>query len=80
MERLAIFSGHTACPMFTHAYAAWGFSTVICQKGYLMMPGVLNPTPSSKSSTRPARCDLTKLLYLSATFSPLALHKGIVRL
>ena len=41
IERSAISRGAPACPRLTQAYTASGFSYAICQKGYLMMPGVL---------------------------------------
>lgn len=36
--------GAKACPALMQAYAAFGFFAVICQKGYLIIPGVLPQT------------------------------------
>lgn len=38
---LAISRGATASPLLMQTYVAFGLPYVICQKGYLMMPGVL---------------------------------------
>lgn len=45
MDCASISFGHTASPKLTQTYTAFLFSTVICQKGYLIIPGVLYPTP-----------------------------------
>ena len=47
-ERDAISLGAYASPSLTQAYTAFGLSAVMRQKGYLMMPGVFIPTPSSR--------------------------------
>ncbi len=41
--------GKNASPKLTQPCTAFGFLAVICQKGYLMMPGVFAPTPNSKT-------------------------------
>ena len=40
-ERSLMASGAHAFPAFRQAYTARGFPSVMRQKGYLMMPGVL---------------------------------------
>ena len=52
MERPASSGGTAACAALMQAYTARGFSRVICQNGYLMMTGVLPPTPSSQKRMR----------------------------
>ena len=52
----AMVVGAHAPPMFTQAYVAWPFRLTAFQKGYLMMTGVLPPTPSSKYRTRSPEC------------------------
>ena len=52
MDLLSISRGQLASPALTQAYTARGFSRVIRQKGYLMITGVLLPTPSSQNRTR----------------------------
>ena len=41
MDLCRISGGQTAWPLLTQAYVALGFFAVICQKGYLMITGVL---------------------------------------
>ena len=52
-ERAAISRGANASPKLMHAYVAFLFLSAIRQNGYLMMPGVLPPTPSSSRRMRP---------------------------
>lgn len=52
----AIAAGAHAPPMFTQAYAARAFCATAFQKGYLMMMGVLSPTPSSSYRIRSPEC------------------------
>lgn len=48
MERARISSGTLCGRSLTSAYTASGFWSVRIWNGYLMMPGVLEPTPSSR--------------------------------
>ena len=48
IPRLPISAGQYACPRLTQAQTALGFFAVIRQKGYLIMNGVLKPTPNSR--------------------------------
>ncbi len=48
MERARISSGTLCGRALTSAYTASGFRNVRIWNGYLMMPGVLEPTPSSR--------------------------------
>ena len=50
MDCLRISEGTYALLEFIHTYTAFGLLSVICQNGYLMMPGVLYPTPTSRNT------------------------------
>ena len=45
MDLSSISPGQTASPKVTQAYIAFGFPAVILQSGYLIITGVLYPTP-----------------------------------
>ena len=48
-----ISGGAYASLRLTQAYLAFSVPKVICQKGYLMIPGVFLPTPSSRKCALP---------------------------
>ena len=48
IERRRISAGVPVSPRLMHAYTASRFCAVIFQKGYLIITGVLPPTPSSR--------------------------------
>ena len=48
IERRRISAGAPVSPRLMHAYTALRFCAVIFQKGYLIITGVLPPTPSSR--------------------------------
>ena len=48
IERRRISAGAPVSPRLMHAYTASRFCAVIFQKGYLIITGVLPPTPSSR--------------------------------
>ena len=48
IERRRISAGAPVSPRLMHAYTAFRFCAVIFQKGYLIITGVLPPTPSSR--------------------------------
>lgn len=58
-------SGAEPPEMFTLSRCASGRFAVMLQNGSVMMPGVISPTPSSSSSTRPTLRSRTKRSYHS---------------
>ena len=49
MDCLWISDGTYASLELIHTYTTFGLSSVICQNGYLMIPGVLYSTPASRN-------------------------------
>lgn len=68
--------GQNASPKFTQAYTAFEFFAVICQNEYLIITGVLYPTPSSRNNICKFLCLRRNSSYRSAArYQPLSCTK-----
>ena len=74
MDCLRILDGTYGSLELIHTYTAFGLSSIICQNGYLMIPGVLYSTPASRNRFFCFCCDPERL----CTPGPLyiSLHPG----